>query len=127
MTEERRGEIALLILEMIPSIEGIDSNIDETRKFLQQTSKDLCVSVESLESIFRPACDKFINQLFPSMVREVFPRRDLEAKQIAIKIFEFGIKAKSPFEVCSFWELHAIAGEISGEELLEFAESFFPQ
>ena len=132
MTEDRRGEIGLLLIEAMAFTECLGEPcpnlIENYRKTLNNVAQQIGVAVEDLHAIFRPAFDELLNQIFPGATREVCFRRDSEAKKIAIKFWELGIgglHGKSPKALLNYFEREAVVAKISDEEMREWAESFF--
>ncbi len=126
MTEDRRGEIALLLMEAVPFFEELDCNIEQIQFLLARVAQEIGTTVEDFESLFRPAYDKFLNAVFPSQKCEVFFRRDLEAKKIAVRFWELEkTNGESPalmyIRLCRF----ATHAQISTAEMHEWVESFF--
>lgn len=141
MTEDRRREIALLLIEAIP-FNGFTwfeptntSDIEDAKKTLSNIAEKIGVHVAELESIFRPGFDKVLNLMFPHNTCEVSYRRDTEAKRIAI-LFWNHISSYSirKFSLHDVWPVEdflrkvmdlARTAEISDKEIREWAESFF--
>jgi|SRR3989344_3874992 len=127
MTEDRRGEIALLLIEALPFTEGINPNdIESLEDILKGVTNDMEVSVEDLESLVRPAYDRLLNRMFPSTAREVFLRRDPEAKKIAIKFFVIAAEQHNS-SLNLFHELknEQIQAGIPELEMKEWTNTFF--
>lgn len=135
MTENRRGEIALLLIEALPFTDCLFDGstvqkIDEFKEVLADAAKKMGVSIAELGSIFRPGFDKMLNLMFPENTQEVFFRRGPEAKKIAIQFWETSKNIRLISSPEKF--LNNIkdtgAAEFAGifdEEIRKWAESFF--